>query len=300
VAEFLRLGLLVAVAVGATYGALWVWRDGRERGLGGVALGWALGTALLFPALFPIYVLIERPRRPEERTWDLPEVLGVATLVVVTLPLLVSLAGGLVVRFESLVGAVLLQSALFVGGCVYVARARYGLPLQALGYRTDRWMRDTVVGMVVGVPLVLAVHHLVQPASVYLLGLLIGHDRAHALALREEAMNPIVQALPPLEESERVVLMALVVVVLVPAAEETFFRGFVYPALRRHLGVGRAALVSAAFFAAVHLQVVNFLPILLLGTALALAYEHTGSLVPAVVIHGVNNLVALISAYAGR
>jgi membrane protease YdiL (CAAX protease family) len=300
VAEFLRLGLLVAVAVGATYGALWVWRDGRERGLGGVALGWALGTALLFPAFFPIYVLIERPRRPEERTWDLPEVLGVATLVVVTLPLVVSLAGGFVVRFESLVGAVLLQSALFVGGCVYVARVRYGLPLQALGYRTDRWMRDTVVGMVVGVPLVLAVHHLVQPASVYLLGLLIGHDRAHALALREEAMNPIVQALPPLEEPERVVLMALVVTVLVPAAEETFFRGFVYPALRRHLGVRRAALVSAAFFAAVHLQVVNFLPILLLGAALALVYERTGSLVPAVVIHGVNNLVALISAYAGR
>lgn len=294
------LVLWSVVAVGAAYAALWVWRDALHRGLGGAALGWSLATVLLFPLFFPVYVLAVRPRLPEERTWGLAEVAGVATLVVVTLPLLVSLTGGIEVRFESLLVAILVQSALFIGGCVYVVRFRYGLPLRALGYQPERWPARLLVGVLVGVPLVLAVHRLVQPASVYLLGLLIGHDRARALAAREEAMNPIVQALPPLGEGERVAAMALAVVLLVPLAEETFFRGFVYPALRRHLGVGGAAWLSGLFFAAVHLQVVNFLPILLLGAALAITYERTGSLLSVVAIHGLNNLVALVFAYTGR
>ncbi len=294
---FLRPGFVVLLAAGSAAGGVWVYRDGQRRGLGLAAVAWALATALLAPASFPIYVLGVRPRRAEERTWDLPEVLGVASLVIVALPLLVGLAGGLALDFPSLAGAVVVQSAVFVGGCVYVVRARYGLPLRALGYDTARWSAQLLTGLFVAVLVIPAVHYVVQPASLYLLGLLVGHDRARWLAEREEATNPILQALPPLSDPARVVGFALLVAVLVPVAEETFFRGFVYPPLRRHYGVRGAAWLSAAFFAAVHLQVVNFLPILLLGVVLAVVYERTGSLLPAVVIHGANNLAALVSVY---
>lgn len=297
---FFRLGFAALLAAGATAGAVWVYRDGLRRGMGTAALVWALATAALFPALFPIYVLRVRPRRAEERAWDLPEVFGIACLVIVALPLLVSLTGGLALDFPSLAGAVVVQSAVFLGGCAYVARIRYGLPLRALGYDVARWPAQLRTGLLLAAVVIPAVHYVVQPASVYLLGLLIGHDQARWLAEQEEAANPILQALPPLSDPGRVVGFALLVAVLVPAAEETFFRGFVYPPLRRHYGARAAALLSAAFFAAVHLQVVNFLPILLLGWALAVVYERTGSLLPAVVIHAANNLVALISAYAGR
>ncbi len=268
--------------------------------MGGAALVWALATALLAPAFFPLYVLVVRPRRADEQTWDLPEVVGVAGLVIVTLPLVVSLLGGLSLDFPSLAGAVVGQSVVFVGGCAYVARVRYGLPLQALGYTGTRWPTQVLQGLFVSALLIPVVHYLVQPASLYLLGLLIGHDQARWLAEREEANNPILQALPPLSDPAQVVGFAFLVAVLVPVAEETFFRGFLYPPLRRHYGVRGATFLSAAFFAAVHLQVVNFLPILLLGVVLAGVYERTRSLLPAVVIHGINNLVALASAYAGR
>ncbi|MCS7171972.1 MAG: CPBP family intramembrane metalloprotease [Armatimonadetes bacterium] len=297
---WIRLGFAVLLAVAAWVGAAWVYRDGLRRGMGKAALAWALATVVLFPALFPVYVLVVRPRLPGEQVWDLSEVLAVASLVIVTLPLGVSLAGGLRPDLPSLAGAVLAQSAVFLGGCGYVVRLRYGLPLRALGYDAARWPVGLRTGLLVAAAVIPTVHLAVQPASRYLLGLLLGQDRARWLAEQEEAANPILQALPPLSDPGGVVAFALLVAVLVPVAEETFFRGFVYPPLRRHYGARAAAWLSAVFFAAVHLQVVNFLPILLLGVVLAAVYERTGSLLPAVVVHAANNLVALISAYAGR
>jgi membrane protease YdiL (CAAX protease family) len=63
--------------------------------------------------------------------------------------------------------------------------------------------------------------------------------------------------------------------------------------LNRHAAV----LASAAFFAAAHLQVVEFLPILILGLILTYLYEFTGSLVPGMIAHAVNNLAALALFY---
>jgi membrane protease YdiL (CAAX protease family) len=59
-------------------------------------------------------------------------------------------------------------------------------------------------------------------------------------------------------------------------------------------------IITAVIFGAAHLQIVNFLPIALLGYIMALLYERTGSLLPAIVLHGVNNLAALITIYAVR
>jgi hypothetical protein len=91
----------------------------------------------------------------------------------------------------------------------------------------------------------------------------------------------------------QIVWIVLLVCVLVPIGEEMFFRGFVYGTLRRW-GVTAATVLSALFFGAVHQQVVHFLPIVVLGAILALLYERTGSLLPAMLVHAVNNLVAVL------
>ncbi len=68
-------------------------------------------------------------------------------------------------------------------------------------------------------------------------------------------------------------------------------------AARRALGRHTAVLASALFFAAAHVQPVEFLPILILGIVLAYLYEYTGSLVPGMIAHAVNNLAALVLFY---
>lgn len=74
-----------------------------------------------------------------------------------------------------------------------------------------------------------------------------------------------------------------------PFMEEIFFRGFVYGALRKKIGVLGGILASAAFFACVHVNTASFMPILSLGILLAYIYEKTGSLVSSITVHVMHN-----------
>ena len=80
------------------------------------------------------------------------------------------------------------------------------------------------------------------------------------------------------EYGRQVGIALLLLSVVVPLAEETFFRGFVYGWMRRHLNVPAAAVLSGCFFAAAHVgwgtstEEILFLPLALLGVLLALLY----------------------------
>ncbi len=53
------------------------------------------------------------------------------------------------------------------------------------------------------------------------------------------------------------VLVVVVAVVLAPIGEELFFRGILFQALRRRIGLWGAALISSAVFGAIHFEVVG-------------------------------------------
>lgn len=95
-------------------------------------------------------------------------------------------------------------------------------------------------------------------------------------------------------------LFLAVVGVLAPLAEEAFFRGYVFSAYREQKGLWQAFLFSSAIFAVMHLNLPAVLPLFVLGAALAGTYQLTGSLVPAIVAHGVNNSVAILLLYVVR
>jgi membrane protease YdiL (CAAX protease family) len=76
--------------------------------------------------------------------------------------------------------------------------------------------------------------------------------------------------------------------------EEILFRGLIYGALERRLRVSGAILVSSLLFALVHLQVVYFIPIFCLGLVLGWARWKANSLGLPILIHVLNNGVALI------
>jgi membrane protease YdiL (CAAX protease family) len=85
-------------------------------------------------------------------------------------------------------------------------------------------------------------------------------------------------------------------VAVVPAfCEELLFRGILLGGLRARLGTPGAVLVSSALFAAVHFDPLVLLPIFLLGILLGTITVVTGSLIPAVVVHLLNN--ALVTSF---
>ena len=93
-------------------------------------------------------------------------------------------------------------------------------------------------------------------------------------------------------------LSLIISAVLAPVVEETAFRGMFYTGLRTKMGVLEAALVSGAVFSIIHPTLPGgFLPILALGTVFAIVREKTGSLLPGMIAHGINNALICIIIY---
>lgn len=88
---------------------------------------------------------------------------------------------------------------------------------------------------------------------------------------------------------------ALVVIVIGPVAEETFFRGFVYQGLRGSLGVAGAAVISAGLFAGAHADIGLLVPAFLSGLVLTWVFVRTGCLGPAILAHSLQNFLAFIT-----
>ncbi|HEY3107500.1 MAG TPA: CPBP family intramembrane glutamic endopeptidase, partial [Chloroflexota bacterium] len=91
----------------------------------------------------------------------------------------------------------------------------------------------------------------------------------------------------------------LAAAVVAPICEETFFRGYIFTALRGRYGRLLAYPLSALLFAAIHFNLPALLPILVMALGLAFLYDRSGSVVPGIVAHGLNNSVALTLLYAG-
>ena len=87
----------------------------------------------------------------------------------------------------------------------------------------------------------------------------------------------------------------LLVLALVPAVcEEMLVRGAIARGLAARFGPAAAVLVSSAYFALLHLSLARALPTLVLGAASAAIVLRTGSLVPAMLVHALNNAAALL------
>jgi membrane protease YdiL (CAAX protease family) len=89
----------------------------------------------------------------------------------------------------------------------------------------------------------------------------------------------------------------LLIVIAAPISEEVCFRGMLYGGLREKLPRLAAALISGLIFGALHLAtgVSAVPPLIIFGFLLSLLYERTGSIVPGIILHMLNNSVALLA-----
>jgi uncharacterized protein len=87
------------------------------------------------------------------------------------------------------------------------------------------------------------------------------------------------------------------VAIAAPISEEIFFRGMMFGGMRRRMPMLVAAFLSAAVFGLLHaftgLSAVP--PLIAFGFILAVLYEKTGSIVPGILLHMLNNSVALLA-----
>jgi membrane protease YdiL (CAAX protease family) len=127
---------------------------------------------------------------------------------------------------------------------------------------------------------------------------LLGGPLTHWLAHGRELTQDIQQlgANTPLDLR---IPLALLVVSLGPLVEELLFRGVLLAALTPRWSLGWAVAISSLLFALIHLPGLQFqwyalLDLLLLAAALAWLRLRAGSIWPAVLAHGVNNLLGVL------
>ena len=88
------------------------------------------------------------------------------------------------------------------------------------------------------------------------------------------------------------------VMCVAPVAEEFFFRGFFYRALRTRYPVLAAAAIDGVLFGVIHFDfsstdgLLIVPPLAALGFMFCLVYERTGSIFPVIALHALNNSLA--------
>lgn len=182
-----------------------------------------------------------------------------------------------------LVAAGLLGQSLVLTGTLAWLVGRRALTWRLLGPRRPR-LADLGTGVVVGVL------GAVVTATTVLVGSLVTDVAPAEQALLREALGG---------DTLTVVLAAVAAVVLAPLVEELIFRGVLFQALGRRLGLVAGAALSGVVFALVHLELTEptyVVALALLGTLFALALHRSRSLVVPVVAHATFNALQLVLA----
>jgi uncharacterized protein len=113
-----------------------------------------------------------------------------------------------------------------------------------------------------------------------------------------DAKDTITEDLGAKDSTVALIGVTFVVTVCAPLAEELFFRGYFFGALRSN-GFWVAAGLTGLAFGTVHVfgsPIAFIVPLALLGAALCLIREKTGSLYPGILLHCINNSVAMASS----
>lgn len=93
-------------------------------------------------------------------------------------------------------------------------------------------------------------------------------------------------------------LLTFAVVALTPAiCEEMLFRGFLFSAFRGRHKIVVSVLLTAVIFGVYHMSIVRFFTTALLGAALAVIVYYSDSIFPAMMMHAINNGIAVLQMY---
>lgn len=156
--------------------------------------------------------------------------------------------------------------------------------------------RDVALAFGIGIAAVLVITAALGVALGFLLEVLGQEMPTVQQHLRDAARDP--QTAP---------ILALSALVVAPVFEELFFRGMVFPALAKRLGLWAGIVLSAVVFGLVHLNqadstlggVLLLVRLVPLGMLFAWLYHWRGTLVVPIIVHSIFNAASVALLLAG-
>jgi uncharacterized protein len=120
----------------------------------------------------------------------------------------------------------------------------------------------------------------------------------YSVIVHPDAQQTVAQDLGANQGTFGMIAAGFMVVCVAPIAEEFFFRGFFYRALRSRWSVLGAAAIDGLLFGVIHYDfsgadaLLILPPLAVLGFIFCLVYERTGSIYPTIALHALNNAIA--------
>jgi hypothetical protein len=120
----------------------------------------------------------------------------------------------------------------------------------------------------------------------------------YSAIVQPDAQQTVAQDLGADQGTFGMIAAGFMVICVAPVAEEFFFRGFFYRALRSRWPMIMAAAIDGLLFGVIHYDfsgadaLLILPPLALLGFIFCVVYERTGSIYPTIVLHAVNNAIA--------
>ena len=119
----------------------------------------------------------------------------------------------------------------------------------------------------------------------------------YSAVVQPDVEQSVAEELGADESTFGLVAAGFMIICVAPFAEEFFFRGFFYGALRTRFPVAAAAIIDGLVFGLIHFEggtegLLIVPPLALLGVVFCLVYEKTRSLYPVVALHSINNSIA--------
>ncbi len=190
---------------------------------------------------------------------------------------------------DGMVALLLVQNLVFIGVAVVRVRVLRREPLSVLGFSAPHPLRLTLLGIGLGL-LALMLNGIVGALFV-----------SSGIRQNQAALYPLFPG-----DFAGQALFFIGAAVLAPIGEEVLFRGYLFGSLRRLAGDSRTGItiaygVSALVFALSHSLsategIVGLLvPSFLIGLVFAWGFDRSGSLIPAIVAHAINNGIALVA-----
>jgi len=105
--------------------------------------------------------------------------------------------------------------------------------------------------------------------------------------------NGDLEKLQKMAESTSPIMLIAGFAVAPAVCEELLFRGGLTRSLAPRIGGAGAVVVSAVMFSLFHASAIRLMPTLFIGLVLGLAVVRTRSVVPGMIIHGINNGIAV-------
>lgn len=233
---------------------------------------------------------IPKTLRPPEVKWTMSDVVKVIILFIFFAYMLILIEASLAGIFPSIKNQEAIRSAvnttildlLAIFFVLYFVVGRYGQKIRDLGISTKNFFTNLFTGLAGYIAIIPGL----VLVSLFVFWLV-------SIFKYEPPPQPVVEMFVKENRIPALLYISIFVGILGPIAEEIFFRGFMYNAVKKGIGIFPALLTTSFFFAVLHAHLVGFLPIMVLGMLLAYLYEKTGSLIPSITVHIIHNSVMI-------